>query len=361
MVEAWRRLPISRQGWLPFLWLVYALGVPISLIGSGMSPSAVAFQLGVLGVFLVLYVVGYGRCGWTAMAYGAAIAACGLAATRLDYAALAYFISAAAFFAWGLETQNAIKVLAGYLVMLAAYAWSVHMPLALGGIIVVLAAAVGTASVAGAQQKRADVRLRQANEEIERLAKVAERERIARDLHDVLGHTLSLITIKSELAAKLAERDLPGAAEEIRAVEKIARETLGELRAAVAGYRAAGIANELAHAREVLTSAGLCVDCEADDIRLPPTHEGVLALAIRESVTNVLRHADASAVRLRLGADADRCRFEIHDDGCGGDQPEGLGLRGMRERVESYGGSLERHGEDGTQLIVTLPLVGAPT
>jgi two-component system sensor histidine kinase DesK len=361
MVDAWRRLPISRQGWLPYLWLVYTLGVPLSLWGNRMSAAEVAFQLGVLGFFLVVYVVGYGRCGWAAIAYGTIIAACGFVATQLDFAALCYFISAAAFFAWGLETQNAVRVLAAYLAILIGYAWLVRLPFNLGGIIVVLCAAVGAASVVGAQQQRASMLLRRANEEIERLAKVAERERIARDLHDVLGHTLSLITIKSELAAKLAERDLSGAAAEIRAVEQIARETLGELREAVAGYRAAGIANELAHARAVLTSAGLCVDCDAADVRLAPAHEGVLALAIREAVTNVLRHAHASAVKLRLGADADRCRFEIHDDGRGGDQPEGLGLRGMRERVESYGGSLERRSDAGTHLIVTLPLADAQT
>ena len=341
---------------MPYLWLVYAVSVPMSLIGVH-APKLVAFQLAVLAVFLVCYFLGYGTRGREALAYAAAIAALGAIATPSDGFAGTYFVYAATFIAWGFPANVAYRALALYVPLVALDAWLTHVNLASSFIAVMFSAIVGIACINFAEQRRAHMRLQQAYGENERLAKIAERERIARDLHDVLGHTLSLIALKSQLASKLADRDPQRAVAEIREVEQIARTSLDELRAAVAGYRAAGIPQELAHARDVLSSAGLRVDCEADDdVRLAPAQESVLALAIREAVTNVVRHARASAVRLRLAHAGTACRFEIEDDGVGGAAAEGAGLSGMRERVESHGGSLERTTDRGTRLVVTLPL-----
>jgi two-component system sensor histidine kinase DesK len=351
-----RRLPIREHGVMPYVWLVYAIGVPSSLIGVH-APRLVAFQLAVFAVFLVCYLVGYGRWGPQALAYAAVMALLGAVASPSDGWATTYFVYGATFLAWGLSARNAYRVLAFYTALVALDVWLTHVYLASAIYGVVFAVIVGVACINAAEQRRAHTRLQQAYEENERLAKIAERERIARDLHDVLGHTLSLIALKSQLASKLADRDPQRAVAEIREVEQIARTSLDELRAAVAGYRAAGIPDELAHARDVLTSAGLRVDCEAqENVRLAPAHESVLALAIREAVTNVVRHARASVVHLRLGAAGDACRFEIQDDGVGGSASEGMGLTGMRERVESHGGSLERTTDRGTRLVVTLPL-----
>ena len=145
------------------------------------------------------------------------------------------------------------------------------------------------------------------------------------------------------------------AAAEIREVESIARESLGELREALAGYRAAGIAAEIERARSVLTAAGVKFECEVENVRLAPRAEGVLALAIREGVTNVVRHANASTCSIRIANEKDGCRFEIYDDGSGARATEGLGLTGMRERVEALGGMVAREVANGTRLIVTFP------
>lgn len=196
-----------------------------------------------------------------------------------------------------------------------------------------------------------------AQEEIEHLAKVAERERIARDLHDVLGHTLSVIALKSELASKLMERDPQQAGNEIREVEQISRQALSEVRDAIRGYRAKGLAAELAQAKTTLETAGLTVQCDAaSTVQLPPMQESVLALAVREAVTNVVRHAGARTCRLRLEQENGSCRLEIQDDGRGGSSLEGNGLRGMRERVQMLGGTLDRISDDGTTLTITLPI-----
>ena len=195
------------------------------------------------------------------------------------------------------------------------------------------------------------------NEEIEHLAKVAERERIARDLHDVLGHTLSVITLKSELAGKLMERDPERAGKEIRVVEQISRQALSDVRDAIRGYRTKGLAAEMAQAKATLETAGLSVQCDAaTTMQLPPVQESVLSLALREAVTNVVRHARATSCRMRIEQQNGNCRLEVADDGQGFVSLEGNGLRGMRERVEMLGGTLERRNKSGTTLTITLPM-----
>jgi two-component system sensor histidine kinase DesK len=216
---------------------------------------------------------------------------------------------------------------------------------------------IGAGNIFFAERNRMNRRLRKANEEIEHLAKVAERERIARDLHDVLGHTLSVITLKSELAGKLIDRDPERAGREIREVEQISRQALSDVRDAIRGYRSQGLAAELAQAKSTLETAGLTVQCDAaTTVKLPAVQESVLSLAVREAVTNVVRHAQAHTCRMRLEQENGSCRLEIHDDGRGSSSAEGNGLRGMRERVEMLGGTLLRSTEAGTTLTITLPL-----
>lgn len=220
---------------------------------------------------------------------------------------------------------------------------------------------IGAGNVVFAERNRMNRKLRKANEEIEHLAKVAERERIARDLHDVLGHTLSVITLKSELAGKLMDRDPQRAAKEIGEVEHISRQALSDVRDAIRGYRSQGLAAELALAKSTLEIAGVAVQCDAaSTLKLPAVQESVLSLAVREAVTNVVRHAQARTCRLRLEQQNARCRLQIQDDGRGGFNTEGNGLRGMRERVEMLGGTLHRDTEAGTTLTITLPLKEVP-
>jgi two-component system sensor histidine kinase DesK len=138
----------------------------------------------------------------------------------------------------------------------------------------------------------------------------------------------------------------------------VSREALAQVRAAVRGYRTRGLPDELARARQTLEDAGLSVDCSAGSVALDAAHEGVLALALREAVTNVVRHAGARSCRVRLSEDGGRALLEVHDDGRGGLDPEGFGLTGMRERIQALGGTLERDGSAGTRLVIRLPLKG---
>ena len=217
-------------------------------------------------------------------------------------------------------------------------------------------AIVGASNFFIARQKRADTKLRMAHEEIEQLAAVAERERIARDLHDVLGHTLSVIVLKSELAGRLIERDPQRAAQEIADVEKTARTALSEVREAIGGYRSQGLPAEMEQARNTLQAAGVSLACESPLPQLHAAEETVLCLAVREAVTNIVRHAQATHCRMRFTTSVDGYHsLLITDDGAHPKLQEGNGLRGMRERVQSLGGRLSITTDPGVTLLIELP------
>jgi len=222
---------------------------------------------------------------------------------------------------------------------------------------------IGTANTFVGQQKRADCKLRMANEELEQLAALAERERIARDLHDVLGHTLSLIVLKAELAGRLlkegAAQDPGRAAREIADVETTARTALKEVREAIGGYRAQGLAAELEQARRTLDAAGVTLNCEPVPVvreALTMTQETVLSLAVREAVTNIVRHAEATVCRVSVATEDGFHALRVEDDGRHAVVREGNGLRGMRERVSALGGVFTLESGAGTRLTIRLPV-----
>jgi len=217
---------------------------------------------------------------------------------------------------------------------------------------------VGLAAVAGRLLVEANQQLSQAREQIARLAVGEERLRFARDLHDLLGHSLSVIALKSELAGRLI-KNTPGlAAHEIEDIEKVARDALREVREAVTGYRQPALATELAGAHEALTAAGIDYRIDQDHVPLPPAVEAVMAWTVREGVTNVMRHSQAKRCSVRITNSNGRATVEVIDDGRGGMPQPGSGLRGLEERVRERGGTLtaEPLPHEGFRLRVTLPL-----
>jgi two-component system sensor histidine kinase DesK len=205
------------------------------------------------------------------------------------------------------------------------------------------------------QKHRADAKLRMAHEEIEHLAKTAERERIARDMHDILGHSLSLIVLKSELAGRLLNSQPTRAAFEIADIEATARQALAEVRKTITGYRCEGFASELTRAARILETAGVRLNKPAKAPYLTPRHEATLSLVLREAVTNIVRHAGASECSIEVSTAQDRTQLVIADDGRGDIRQEGNGLRGMRERVRELGGILLLDSHRGTRLQIELP------
>jgi two-component system sensor histidine kinase DesK len=206
-------------------------------------------------------------------------------------------------------------------------------------------------------QRKADARLRMAHDEIEQLAKTAERERIARDLHDVLGHTLSLISVKSELAARMLATDPERTAKELDEIQTTARRALSEVRQTVAGYRARGLEAELEEVNLALVASGVTLAGRPEKLpRLPAQHEASLSLILRECVTNIVRHAGAQTCAITLVVEGELVRLAVRDDGRGMRGQEGNGLTGMRERVAELGGTLRVTVENGTVIAIELPL-----
>ena len=218
----------------------------------------------------------------------------------------------------------------------------------------------GVSNFAFAQQGRANSMLEQANSEIERLTQEAERERIARDLHDLLGHTLTAITVKLDLARRLLSQDAERARNEIVEAEQTARNALAEVRQAVSGYRAEGLDAEIRRARRDLLSADVKLTTTLASVNLSSRQADAICLALREAVTNVVRHAHATACCLSLLEENGTIHFTIEDNGPGGEIREGNGLRGMRERLQSVSGTvkLTSAAGRGTRLELTLPLKG---
>ena len=343
----------------PWISLVYLAFVFLPLVFWPNHPaSAVYATLAAVAVFLPLY-FGFFRSGervrtWLAFA----VAGLGYALIPFNPGGNTFLIYAFALVATVFAARTAIVISA---LMLAAMAleffWVMPTPeLALA--YTLLVALIGTMVVAGILfsrlrwRRNADLRLSQ--EEVRRLAAMAERERIGRDLHDLLGHTLSVIVLKSELAGKLLDRDANAARAQIGEVESVARQALAQVREAVAGIRSTGLQAELAAARLALLSADVHLDQRLPSVAMDEKTENVMAMAVREAVTNILRHAGARRVEVELREDGDRVMLSIADDGRGGIVRHGNGLTGMKERLASVRGTLDVDSAVGAGTRLTL-------
>jgi two-component system, NarL family, sensor histidine kinase DesK len=191
---------------------------------------------------------------------------------------------------------------------------------------------------------------------VERIHRITERERIARDLHDVLGHTLSSIALKSELARRLIDRDPKRALAEIADVERISHEALDEVRQAIHGYHAGDIHSEFERVKSMMQAAGVVVEQRCESVNISAEQERVLALVLREAATNIVRHAHAKHCRLALSEGNGAYRLEVSDDGSGMRNNEGIGMRSIRTRVEALGGTASWNSKLGTELVVTVPI-----
>lgn len=317
-----------------------------------------------IAIFVPIYVAGVRWCGvedrsklYVACAAMAALAIVGVA-FQLNVNATIFLIYAAASATRDTTTGKAVVVVGLALSILAglffvtdyplAFRWASFLP------VLLLVPVIVFSQLLEAERERHNTRLRLSEEEIERLAAIAERERISRDLHDLLGHTLSTITLKSALAARLTSADPERASQEMREVEDVSRNTLEQVREAVRGYRASGLADEISGIRKTLATADIGFHMELEPVDLAPEQESALALALREGATNVLRHSCATEVRAALAAEGADIVLTITDNGQGGGS-EGNGLSGIRLRMQALGGTFSRVTDEGTTLTVRLP------
>lgn len=350
---------MPREG-MRFFWLIYVMFVFMGPLMGRSSWVDWALAAGSIVIFLPLY-FGY----WAALegrrrhalAYVVAIALLGFALLPVNTGSTTYLIYSVALVPFVLRPRLAMAYIAGLgvAVVVAALGFPAPVRYWLGGSTGVMLVMIGGGNLFYAEHVRRSAQLWRAQQDVEDMATLAERERISRDLHDLLGHTLSVTALKSELAARLAETDPARAAAEIRDVERVSRDALSEVRAAVEGYRARGFAGELKNGAMALESAGVRLVAEIGQTKMPVRQESVIALALREALTNVVRHAGASTCHVTLRQDEGQVVLTVQDDGAGGTLREGHGLTGMRERVAALGGQVTLDGSRGTRLTVTLP------
>ncbi|MBL0027557.1 MAG: sensor histidine kinase [Rhodanobacteraceae bacterium] len=350
--------PVIPPGAMPFFSLSYLL----MLLFPAFMPRFPSVNWTVTAasmlVFLPMYFGFYWLRGWRRVATLIGMIALALAILPANFFANTYVIYACILAAH----LSMVEMLCVFVVANAALTGTVFAlggPATTIGLINVLSGGMAMFGCrAWYQNARKNQALKLSQLEVQRIAALAERERIGRDLHDLLGHTLSVIALKSELAAKLIDRDIDAARVEIKEVERVTRQALFEVRRAVTGMRAHGLLAELASGRAALASAQVHFDYQVQPQDLPTQTENVLAMCLREAVTNIIRHAHARRCHARLDCAEARVVLEISDDGVGGVRAEGNGLSGMRERIEAAGGRLlvESPKEGGTQLRIELPM-----
>ncbi len=364
--------PIKRlisASWIPehqsksiYAWLFMLIFFFLKYIDvDGAKFNVTEFSLAILStlIFLALYFASYWVKNTWAIVIAFGIFALGLIWAPFNSGASVFIVFSAAACAAIQPAKRAYRVLGYILVSLVADAYVFKLSWDFLAPTLIVSIAIGFATIMQSTLRRSREKLIRSQEEVAHLATIAERERISRDLHDLLGHTLSLITIKAELAGKLLDRDLQACRQEISDIEKTARNALSEVRSAVTGYRQVGFTQELANAASCLSAANIMLTTQIDDVRLSATAENIFSLALREAITNVARHSDANRCDIQLGIDGNWIVLKIKDNGTKLDDntevTPGNGLVGMRERVAGIGGKIILEVKHGLSLQIQLP------
>jgi len=353
--------PWERLGWvMGSIWLVFLMFPLTSVFTAETTWAWRLFGFAAIFAFAGVFVYGFirvgrtktwtqvHRLGWRVLAVLVSLTAATALVIGLEALGMVTFIIAFAMFSLPLAVALGVGVV--------GLAVAVLVPMAMGelGQTWFLLPIILLVGVAAAVVRVLDQRGREHHEMAKQVALVAERERVARDVHDVLGHSLTVVTVKAELAQRLVDADPERAKVELAQIQSLTREALAELRATVAGLRVARLGDELTAAHAALADAGVSAQMPADASVVDPRHRIVLAWVLREAATNVVRHSGATHCTVDLGPST----LTVTDDGRGcSDLVEGNGLRGVRERVTSAGGALSiGAGPDGRGTIVRVEL-----
>ncbi|MGY0618246.1 sensor histidine kinase [Lysobacter sp. A378] len=349
----------GKSPWLHAIHLLWSVWVFLTpLFGGGFSWQWAALTLASYPLFLLLFALALLMPRRTAYRPALGMIALSMVLLPVYPSGLSYFIFGCVMLHG--STRTMLGYLGQLLLLNAAFwalAWWIGYPLGVMVWIPVLTVIIGVIVNVEHISQEKDAALKLSHDEVRRLAATAERERIGRDLHDLLGHTLSLITLKLELSRKLADRDSAASRREVEEAERIARHALAEVRSAVTGIRATDLAAELASARLLLESSAVHLDYDAPP-GLPLEIERGLSLVLREAVTNIARHAHASQAQVRFALVDGSVQLDITDNGRGGVVREGNGLSGMRERASALGGTLDVESSKGhgTRLRIRVPM-----
>jgi len=347
--------------------LVYLIFVVISVRQNSYGTAAIAGYV-LLAVFAACWLITPfvlppgtgGRRFWAWYAFLVALTAAEIPFARAAGFVLCVFLTLLTVARLGARSAPivAAMALAALLVPIAVGPWHVSLAKSFADVTPVAIPVVALAMLGVMQVVRANRALAETRAELARLAAENERIRIARDLHDLLGHSLTTITVKAGLARRLGPTNPAGAVDQITEVEELCRKALTEVRAAVSGYREVTLASELARGRELLRAAGITADLPTATEVADPVHQELFGWAVREGLTNVIRHSRARSCTVRVSASC----VEIIDDGQGSTAAPGNGLSGLRERAAAAGGGVDAGPAQpaGWRLRVWVPAVDAP-
>ncbi len=342
--RGWRRLV------LPVVFLAYLVYVGEAVAQH--SPGAAVAGYVILGVFVASYlgiiVQSSGPSTspfWTSWRfwalYGLMVASfvAELPFARAPGFVMCLYITAITVARLGIKAAPGVVVLAlgALFIPVAIPSWHDSLSAAFDNVAPLAIPVVAIVTYGVVALQRSNRALAEARAEVARLSAESERSRIARDLHDLLGHSLTTITVKAGLARRLGATDPERASREITEVEDLSRRALTEVRAAVSSYREVTLAGELARGRELLRASGVAADFPTAADIVDAAHQELFGWAVREGLTNVARHARATTCTITLTA----CEVEIRDDGVGGRPSCGNGLGGLRERAAAAGGIVE--------------------
>lgn len=348
-------------GYMPYVWLGYLLMYFVSFFFMPVSYKQWLYSVVGIIVFLVLYFRTY----WVSVShlyyYIGAIWLIGfvLAGEKMPGSGV-FYVYACAFCAHFNQAKKGLMVLLLIIVVTIITGWSFDISPYIYLASTFFGFLIGLSNIYMSEMTKKNQQIKASQEELQKIAASAERERIARDLHDLVGHTFSAINIKSQLASKLMITDPSQAQQEIAEIESISRESLTQVREAVTGYRKRDLETELTRARILLNSLGIDVDQQLHSIgeRLDEERNTALAYIVRELTTNIMRHAKhVTHCDMSLCLGVSELSLEIHDNGVCSGIKEGSGLLGIRERVENLGGTFEYRYSDGFLANIRVPIL----
>ena len=311
-----------------------------------------------LVTFLACYFRAYWCKGKELFGYILAICLIGSVMAGINFGASVFFVYAAGFCCGFSTRSKAFLSLLFVILYIVVFSLITHQAVFFWFPALFFSCIIGLLNIHQVEVQNKNKALKQSQQEIKQIAETAERERISRDLHDILGHSLSVITLRAELASKMIDKgiDLQKIKNEIKAVEQLSRETLTQVRGAVSGYNIATIEGELLQADVATEAAGIKLIKNINKGGLSPDIESELALIIRESITNVIRHADTETVQVDLVSQQDQLILTICDQGQINDIDENSGIQNMRTRINKLGGSMKLIKQPNTQLQFILTL-----
>ncbi|QGQ99379.1 sensor histidine kinase [Paenibacillus psychroresistens] len=363
----------SQEGppfYLAFIWLVYMIYPVASLVGRPVNEMIPGFLLVVF--FSVIYIFSFFNAKRRILSILLQILIVGFFVFRYDENFLYMAFYPSPLIGMLKSRKQIVGSIIALLTLFAFTSWKYEMftnTIELIQLIPAMLVMLGMPFIIRAGQRSNELKrkLNLANEEIAHLSKNEERQRISRDLHDTLGHTLSLITLKSELAEKLMIKNPERAAQEVKDIQTTSRAALKQLRELVSGMNAVTVRDEITHAKQILAAAGIVLEVKGDMDNgvMTPLVDNIMGMCLREAVTNVVKHSKASGCAIEWKGEAGSYILKVMDkgsgvdvDSCNGDVSKN-GLNGMRERLKLVDGELQFESviDQGTTVTFKVPNV----